>query len=469
MNAVAALLVAASLATGAAGPAAAGPAAAGAAGPAVPGAAGAAAPAAPAAPAAAVPAGPGATGRAAPGDTVPVRIFFISDVHSRHRLMDRFIAAANRERPGLILDGGDLVHDGTASEYARAVADRGRLDSPWRAVRGNHDAQLRGPFPSPPPAIAGFQAFEHEDIRFILLDNHTGLLGDEQFVLLEAELRAHAGRRVVVVQHVPPFLARPRAVLRLRQLLPFRLASPVMRDAAEVHRFQQLMRRHQVLAVLAGHAHYHDHVLRDGVHYIVAGAAGGLTPGLGIANEYLDISIAGRELVYQRVRLHDPAGDPVRFVARAFRFYTDLNGFNHATQGWNYVPSVSVQLRSGLKSTERGGTRAYAMQAVASFERTLGVAGRHAFVADVGVSAGERELAGHLLAGYRVRPVGDFNRNMFIAGAATGNAGMLNGSATAGLGVAAGIGFEWRSVTAELSRNVATNHGSTMIGFGRRF
>jgi predicted phosphodiesterase len=406
---------------------------------------------------------------AAVGGEGQIRIFFVADFHSRHHRLDRFIEAANRERPDLVLEGGDMVHDGTEAELRRAFQDRGRLEPPWYGVPGNHDAELRGPFSAPPPELPRFQAIEHQGVRFILLDNHAGVLAEEQFQRLEAELESAAGRPVLVAMHVPPTLGRERTAARLRHLLPYRLASPTMHDEDQVARFTGLMERYGVLAVLAAHTHAPDRQVSAGVHYVVAGAGGGLTPGLGIAGEYLDITVQGRAVTVRSVTLGEPSRDPVTFVARAFRFFAHVNGFNHAEQGWNYTPSASVQLRAAVQRTETGGGENPAFLAAVSFERVLGGEGRQAWVADTGLSAGRRELAAHLAAGYKLRPIGTFNENLYLTVAAAGNAGMVDGGASAGIGARLGVGLEWRDITAEVARTRATNHRASVITFGRRF
>jgi predicted phosphodiesterase len=403
----------------------------------------------------------------------PVRIILVSDLHSRLRLVDRFIAAANASLPDVIIDGGDIVHDGTESEFRRADADRARLVPPVHAVPGNHDMLLRGPFTGPRPDLPAFATANHGDVRVVLLDNHEGELTEEQFRLLEAELVANAGRRTFIVMHVPPRLGREPFLMRLRHLLPFRLARPTMRDADQVGRFLALMERHRVVAVLTGHSHFHDHQVHGGVHYIVAGAAGGLTPGLGVANEYIELTLDGRDVGVRRVALNRAAGDPVTFIARAFRFYADLNGFNHAEQGWNYVPSASVQLRSALELVKpRRATADHpriVLAADASFERSLGAAGRQAGVADIGLIAGEQVLAARLMAGWKLRAVGDYNRNVFLSAGGTANAGLLAGRLSAGVGARAGVGIEWHHVTAELGVGRATNQSATAMTIGHRF
>jgi predicted phosphodiesterase len=394
-------------------------------------------------------------------------IFFLSDAHSRHRKVLRFVEEANRAGADLVLEGGDLVHDGTEAEFRRALAKRARLQMPWFAAPGNHDLEPSGEFDAPPPRFPRLRVVDHDDLRIVLIDNHDERIDDERFDRLEEALRTAGGRRVLVVMHVPALLARTPATLRLRHLSPFRLASPVMRDSAEVERFKGLMERFGVVAVLAGHTHFPDRVDRGSVAYVTAGSLGGLTPGLGIANEFVEITLRGRDVEVRRVPVNRPPRDPVHFLARAFRFYAELNAFNHREQGWTFVPSASVQLRSGVHRIERDGDLTVA-RAASSFERLLGERGRRAWVADLGIAAGEGTLAADLAVGARYRPVGDFNRNLFVGGSVTGNAGLLQGSGTAGIGARVGLGAEWRNLTLEVGRGRATNQRTAEISVGWR-
>jgi hypothetical protein len=272
-----------------------------------------------------------------------------------------------------------------------------------------------------------------------------------------------------VAMHVPPIVSRDPALARLRHLAPFDLESPVMVDPAQVERFTALMTRHRVIAVLAGHTHFPDHTLRDGVHYIVAGAGGGLTPGFGIPNEYVDITVNGRELSFERVRLAPPAGDPLRFFARAFIFYADLNRFNHEQQGWNYVPSASVAIHTALRRTQRGEEANVGWSGAVEFERNLAAAGRRSLFAELGMTAATRDLAAHVVTGHRVRLVGSFNRGVHLDGAVSAHAGVLDRRAAAGVGMRLGAGITRNNVAFHVSHGRATDHRATMIGIGHRF
>jgi hypothetical protein len=165
--------------------------------------------------------------------------------------------------------------------------------------------------------------------RLAQLHEQSGRLGRMQLLraveLLADALDAHAGGRILVVMHVPALVGRLSSLVALARLAPFPLAEPVMTDAIEVGRFTALMEAYGVLAVLAGHTHFHSETAVGGVRYIVGGTVGGLTPGWGIQHEYLTLQIVGRDIEAQRVRLgRPPPREPISFVSEVFRFYARL-------------------------------------------------------------------------------------------------------------------------------------------------
>jgi predicted phosphodiesterase len=401
---------------------------------------------------------------AKPDDGEPVRIFFMTDAHSRQTHVERFVADANAARPAVVIDGGDMVHDGSESELRRALDARARLEVPWYLAPGNHDVELRGRFTAPPPAFPGFLAVEHAGIRFLLLDNNAGRITPEQFAQLEAELAAHAGARFVVAMHVPPFITRERGVVPLRHLLPFRLASPVMTDAGEVARFLALMERHDVLAVLVGHAHAFDDTLRGDVRYIVGGTLGGLLPAPGIAHEYVVLTIDGRALDIQRVQIGPPAREPLGLLLSAFRFLAEVNGFNRATQGWRFTPTTSVQVRTGVVR-RRAGEDGVALLLL-SFERQLGPVGRLGVSGEAGASGGPRHAAVHLVPGAKLRVLGGFDRNVFAGAALEASAGVLRGRGGLEARGYVAAGVEWHAFTLEVQRR---RGGGLGLVLGRRY
>lgn len=430
----------------------------------------------PAAPAPAPTAPPSPTARVpAPGDTLqtttsgdkPLHLVFFSDAHARMPLIARFVDDANRRRPDLIIDGGDRVTDATAPEFERTAKALAQLEAPVHQVEGNHDAALHGPFPTPPTKPPMFQSFDQQGVHVILLDNHDETLTEAQFQQLEADLAANAGTPTLVAMHVPAILSQERLTTKISKVAPIKFASPVMHDPAQVRRFMDLMGRYQVAAVLAGHTHHPDEVVRDGVRYITAGAVGGQTPGLGIAQEYLDIHVHGRTLDVQRVHLADGPSNPVALGVQTFDYYKDLNQANHAAIGWTYTPGVSVQVRSGLQLSETRRGTSVAGSLSASLENTKPKHG--AIFGEAGLAVGPRELSTDLVAGYKHRLVGDYNRNLHLSGAVGLNGGLIADKLSAGVGARVGVGGEYKRWTFELGHEWATNRQMTAATVGFRF
>jgi predicted phosphodiesterase len=405
----------------------------------------------------------------ATSDTAPpIRIFFTADAHSRPAALRRLVEDANLYRPHVVLDGGDLVHDGTEPEFRRAREQLAQLEVPWHGVRGNHDAVLRGPFAGAAPSHPPFAVVDVHGWRVILLDNHDGTLADTQFQQLEAELLRRA-LPTVVVMHVPPWLGREPGLARLRHVLPYRLAEPTMTDPEQVARFRELMARHSVAAILAGHAHRFDHTVDRGVHYIVAGPLGGLTPGFGIPNEYLDITIERGVLGVRRAEVRRASYGPVGLIGRAFTFYSELNAFNHRELGWTYVPSVSVQFRAGAVLLDLPDDDVTVGTVSLPFERLRNGHGRSGFLGEAGVLGGSGTVAPFLTGGFRVRTLGSFQQSLYLGTGVTGVAGLIDGDAAAAVGVQLNAGLEWRHLTLQAGHGWFTGFRATSVSLGYRY
>jgi Icc protein len=123
-------------------------------------------------------------------------------------------------QPAVILLTGDLVNDGTPEQYEHlGEILAGDLESPI-VVAGNHDdrAGLRKLFPQLSDCGSGDDSIDYViDIdegdfatTFVVLDttvpgDHGGSLSVDQLSWLESQLESRPNRRVVVVQHHPPF------------------------------------------------------------------------------------------------------------------------------------------------------------------------------------------------------------------------------------------------------------------------
>lgn len=118
-------------------------------------------------------------------------------------------------RPDAVLVTGDLVNEGSPSEYARLAQLLEPLPMPWYAVPGNHDDREhlraafgdRGYFPT-----TGALSYEVEfgPLRVIALDTNVpgapgGRLGEAQLRWLDARLSEGRDRQTLLLMHHPPF------------------------------------------------------------------------------------------------------------------------------------------------------------------------------------------------------------------------------------------------------------------------
>jgi 3',5'-cyclic AMP phosphodiesterase CpdA len=117
--------------------------------------------------------------------------------------------------PDLVVLTGDLVNDGTSSQYDHLVELLGGLRSPILPLPGNHDdrQELRARFPDVLPGGGPDDPidFVHDigELRIVALDTtipgrHDGVLTDAQVEWLDAQLSARPDRPTLIAQHHPP-------------------------------------------------------------------------------------------------------------------------------------------------------------------------------------------------------------------------------------------------------------------------
>jgi Icc protein len=143
-------------------------------------------------------------------------------------------------RPDRVVITGDLVEHGTAEEYRALHEVIDRFPLPLHLVAGNHD--------DPETLMAEFRntrflgdTTHYTADTLVILDSAAGRLGPDQLDWLDRTL-ATIGPAVVCLHHPPipvgiPFLDRQRL--------------------ADGDQLAEVIRRHDVTRVLAGHVHRH--------------------------------------------------------------------------------------------------------------------------------------------------------------------------------------------------------------------
>lgn len=173
-------------------------------------------------------------------------------------------------QPDLVLLTGDVVEDGTFSQYAMAHQILAGLRAPLMIMPGNHDDRdrLRAAFPDHRYMPAeGPINFVHDGlpVRVIALDvtvpgAHHGELTDHALVWLTEMLDLDRDKPVVIAMHQPPFACSVPYLDKYMCLQPERLGAI-------------LSRYDNVARVLCGHVHRHMSRLWAGTMICTAPAA----------------------------------------------------------------------------------------------------------------------------------------------------------------------------------------------------
>ena len=230
-----------------------------------------------------------------------LRLVFYTDIHSRVEwdtpiALRQTAQAINREKPDLVICGGDLITDGFQAGAA-SVEPRwdayfelhNAIEAPVHAVIGNHD--LVGAIPedgseaaSDPRAVfceklgleRSYRSFDFGGYHFILLDSfeivggkvkYRGFIGEEQMNWLKEDLsRVPATQGIIMVSHMPLLSGFGQMVYGGSKALPENRVIVNNREVLECFNGRNL------LAVLQGHLHVNESMEWKGVRFITGGA-----------------------------------------------------------------------------------------------------------------------------------------------------------------------------------------------------
>ncbi len=205
--------------------------------------------------------------------TAPLRLLHITDTHlfaeadgrlrgvETWRTLSRVLdcAAANPRPPAAILVTGDISQDESRGAYRNFRSLLSPLGVPVWCVPGNHDAPgFMGEALGPPFQVGGIA--DCAGWRVLLLDSyipddHGGRLAPGELEWLDAMLREHRDRPVLLAvhHHALPLKSRWLDALGLY-------------NAGEL--FEIIDRAPQVRCVVAGHVHQASDLVHNGVRYL---------------------------------------------------------------------------------------------------------------------------------------------------------------------------------------------------------
>lgn len=153
---------------------------------------------------------------------------------------------------------GDLVSTGQPYQYTTLMNDLRSAPVPILTTVGNHDIKNNGRALYRQLLGADYYHFDQGPARFIVLDNSTARLGDQQLQYLEDQLKT-APTHKFVFMHMPPYTPW------------WKFSGFGNPDWGKLH---ALCKKYQVTRVYFGHLHLYDRRVIDGVTYVITGGAG---------------------------------------------------------------------------------------------------------------------------------------------------------------------------------------------------
>jgi predicted phosphodiesterase len=181
------------------------------------------------------------------------------------------LGRALQENPLFVLHTGDIVSNGTASEYVQYQMKLVDLAKPVPVipVAGNHESGPLDDFAAFEKVYGGYQfSFDYGECRFVGIrnDEDSGVSTDD-LTYLQNELGKPGGKYRFVLMHVPP--------IYVTNLVASEDGRGFTKHQDE---FKSLMKTMNVNIVFLGHIHGLEATIIDGVAYTITGGGGAPLP-----------------------------------------------------------------------------------------------------------------------------------------------------------------------------------------------
>src|SRR3954470_21813133 len=221
------------------------------------------------------------------GEAFLLRFAAYGDTRDGHEVHRKIVEDVMSFHPALVLQTGDLVHDGSVAGLWKIFDDitgAMRKQVPYYPARGNHDVGPEGYYQQrvTQPVLSGnklYYSFEKGSLHFVAIDTQQPVgPKSEEGRWLETDLAQAqaAGRFIIPFFHKAIFSIGPHA-----NEADVRALKPVLHP---------LFQRYGVRLVFEGHDHVYYRTVRDGITYVVTGGGGaplydGRHPELGLPGD----------------------------------------------------------------------------------------------------------------------------------------------------------------------------------------
>ena len=214
--------------------------------------------------------------RTAPNPGTPFRFVWLADFRTNVAVHDTIAAHASELNPVMSLYGGDFCAKSTYASFKEQFFRPNQLALsarvPFFNSPGNHEGWKENTkaFTQAPSSLSGTQDYysiDYGDVHVLVLNNEVPYgEGTPQFAFAQEDLRRTTKPWKIVAAHRPAYCAGGHNEDSTMKILTTRIFEP-----------------NKVDLVLAGHTHFFQHNLVNGIHNFVIGSVGAPLYNLGSA------------------------------------------------------------------------------------------------------------------------------------------------------------------------------------------
>lgn len=175
-------------------------------------------------------------------------------------VMKRIAGQSVTDGDSFVIVAGDLTDNGDIGQFRQFQAVMAEQLATYRVAIGNHDIFFDGWENYKKTLGKSIYSFDAGPIHFAMIDSANGVLGRDQLIWLDNDLRQTSKTIKMVVSHFPPWNGYFSSMFK-------------MSSDEETAILKDLFYRHQVQVMFAGHYHGYAENTIGTTQYIVTGGA----------------------------------------------------------------------------------------------------------------------------------------------------------------------------------------------------